>query len=562
MAEIAAIPGVGELWAQTLGDPAVTIGLVEGPPELSHPCFDGADLTVLEPHWLPRVPVVDGLPEHATFVASVLFGQPGGPVRGMAPRCRGLLVPALRDEPTLLDPVNAVRAIETLVEAGADIVHFAASHPTGSGDADPLLAGAVRRAYEAGVLVVAPAGNDYGGNYVAPAVLPEALAVGALDDDGVMFRFSNWGERYSGHGIAAPGGDLTAAAPGGGTSVHKGTSVAAPIVTGVAALLASLRQRRGLPPDPLAVRDALLASARSCGGADSHGEPARCLAGKLDVPAATRLALAGARPEVVLSARRRNPVYAIGTLGYDFKTEARRDSFQQLMAPANPYDARKMTEHLAAHPTEAKALTWTLHQELTPIYAIEPTGPHAAEGYAVLARLLRGQLEAPSSDGFVERVVLPGAHDGRTARLFSGQSVPVLELDRLSGVHGWEVNRLAAAVLPGGSRVALRQFLDRVHHDLRNAGATSADRALNFAAANAFQAARIFDAALAAGLAFDGVTVTPSPFGRPGGDCWDVKLRFFDPENDRRARRAFRFTVDVSDTLPVALGEVREWAEP
>jgi hypothetical protein len=36
-------------------------------------------------------------------------------------------------------------------------------------------------------------------------------------------------------------------------------------------------------------------------------------------------------------------------------------------------------------------------------------------------------------------------------------------------------------------------------------------------------------------------------------------LKFFDPENTRRARRVYRFTVDVSDTMPVTLGEVRSW---
>jgi hypothetical protein len=45
-------------------------------------------------------------------------------------------------------------------------------------------------------------------------------------------------------------------------------------------------------------------------------------------------------------------------------------------------------------------------------------------------------------------------------------------------------------------------------------------------------------------------------------DCWDVKLRFFDPDNSRRARKVFRFTLDASDTLPVTLlGEVRTWSE-
>ncbi|MFE3177852.1 S8 family serine peptidase [Amycolatopsis sp. NPDC059090] len=562
MAEIAAIPGVRELWDQTLGDPDVTIGLVEGPPALSHPCFAGADLTVLEPHWLPLVPVVDGLPQHATFVASVLFGQPGSPVHGLAPLCRGLVVPALRDEPTLLDPVSAVRAIETLVEAGADIVHFAASLPTGSGDPDPLLARAVRQAHDAGVLVVSPAGNDYGGNYVAPAVLPEVLAVGAHDDNGAMFRFSNWGERYRDHGLVAPGGDLAAAEPGGGTAAHKGTSVAAPIVTGVCALLASLRRHHGLPADPLSVRDALLAAARPCDPADSHGEPARCLAGKLDVPRATRLALAQrTRTDVVLSARRPDPVYVVGVVGYDCGTDGYRDSLTRQMVPstshenANPFDAPRMAAHLAAHPADAANLIWVLHQDHAPVYAIEPTGPYAAEVYRQLAELLAGQ--ATASDAFADLVAVPGTHAGRTVRLLSGQQVPVLEAEQVRGVLGRNADQLTA--VPADTRV-LRKLLERVCQNLRNPGSAPHERALNFAAT--VHTGRIFAAAAADRLALEEIAVRSSPFPRPGSDAWEVKLRFFDPENTRRARRAFRVTVDVSDVLPVRLGEVREWAEP
>jgi hypothetical protein len=32
------------------------------------------------------------------------------------------------------------------------------------------------------------------------------------------------------------------------------------------------------------------------------------------------------------------------------------------------------------------------------------------------------------------------------------------------------------------------------------------------------------------------------------------------PENERRASRVYRYTVDVSDVLPVTVGTVRSWA--
>ena len=62
-------------------------------------------------------------------------------------------------------------------------------------------------------------------------------------------------------------------------------------------------------------------------------------------------------------------------------------------------------------------------------------------------------------------------------------------------------------------------------------------------------------------MELDTITVEKSPICRLDSDCWDVKLKFFDPENNRRAKRVFRFTIDVSDSIPVTLGEVRTWTE-
>lgn len=274
-------------------------------------------------------------------------------------------------------------------------------------------------------------------------------------------------------------------------------------------------------------------------------------------------------------------VYAIGTLGYDFGTEARRDTFKQLMPPydiegtqipANPYDARQIVDYLGENLSEAKSLIWTLNLELTPVYAIEPIGSFSREVYAVLQELLAGQVEAEDSEGYIERVSIPGRLTGRTVRLFSGQVVPVIQPESPRGMYGWHVNTLVGAALAavgaeqGGDESTMRRtlssFLNRIYYDLRNLGQTSQDRALNFAATNAFQAAQTFSEAVGAGMELDSINVSKSPFCRMDSDCWDVQLKFFDPENSRRAKKVFRFTIDVSDLIPVTLGEVRSWSSP
>jgi hypothetical protein len=109
-------------------------------------------------------------------------------------------------------------------------------------------------------------------------------------------------------------------------------------------------------------------------------------------------------------------------------------------------------------------------------------------------------------------------------------------------------------------KAGVRNFLDRVYHGLRNLGLTPQDRAINFAATNAFAFAKVYEAALKGKMELESVNVVRSPICRPGSDCWDVEVYFFYPERQvQTVRRVYRFTVDVSDTVPVTVGPTRSW---
>lgn len=61
---------------------------------------------------------------HGTHVASLIFGQPGSAVPGIAPRCRGLVVPVFRDaDQHLLSQLDLARAIEQSVQQGAHLIN-------------------------------------------------------------------------------------------------------------------------------------------------------------------------------------------------------------------------------------------------------------------------------------------------------------------------------------------------------------------------------------------------------------------------------------------------------
>lgn len=573
-----------------------------------------------------------GATAHGTHVASLIFGQPGSSVEGVAPQCQGLIVPIFGDDSLRCSQLDLARAILLAVENGAHIINISGGQLAQSGEPHPVLAQAIASCIRQNVLIVAAAGNDGCDCLHIPAAVSSVLAVGAMDEQGQPLPSSNWGSAYRERGILAPGSNVIGAALQGAVARKSGTSFAAPLVSGIAALLVASQIQRGLRPDPGAVREALLKSATPCIPSGIE-ECSRVLAGRINIQQAIDHIQRGAKsmskietlslseiglgasgiqdeevmtlplpndsaqaPGIAMSdiapsdcgcgcgggekksgcgcggadkpAQKPPFVYALGKLGYDFGSEARRDSFIQAMPAGanNPQLPEQLLAYLADNTYEAGSVIWTLNVDVTPIYAIQPIGPFAAAGYARMLDLLRGQL----NDG-VELVSVPGVIGGRV-RLQSGQVLPVI-VPSMRGMFSWATPALVSHVLGARPKAAeaqknfdalaggLGNFLNRIYYDLRNLGVTGEDRALNYSATNAVQIADVIRVSTQQQLELDVIQVKKSPICRIDSECYDVELSFFNPNNTNTANRVFRFTVDVSDVIPVTVGTVRTWTK-
>lgn len=154
------------------------------------------------------------------------------------------------------------QAIDYATDNGAEVI----SMSLGGGGYNSVMAKAVKRAHDKGVVVVAAAGNSSRGTVSYPAAYPGAIAVAATQADERVTFYSNWGKEIA---IAAPGGNTRENPQGGvlqntikdgkeGYYFFMGTSMATPHVAGVAALLIG----EGVIRNPDKVRQIMLETAR------------------------------------------------------------------------------------------------------------------------------------------------------------------------------------------------------------------------------------------------------------------------------------------------------------
>ncbi len=261
-------------------------------------------------------------------------------------------------------------------------------------------------------------------------------------------------------------------------------------------------------------------------------------------------------------------VYAIGRLGVSFVSQARRDAVWRKINGKAEGDLKPITdaalqELMKREPFQAQSVVWTLSRTEVPMYAIVPAGAFAAEAYKWLVE--------EWADKDVEFISLPGLIAGQVA-LYDGQIVDAVIPD-LRGMFSWDTDKYTKALRDGLKKAnpnvsdqllgrEMKRFFGKIYYSIRNRGLSPEERAINAAATNAFNISETIIEAGEEGLTLRDIGVERSPLNRPGSEYFDVLLTFFDPEKrGERAPLRARFTIDVSDTVPVPIGDPVTWHE-
>lgn len=169
---------------------------------------------------------------HGTAVASIIAAREG--MVGVAPGAKVLSARVFARSEQYRQSVghtfDLLRGVDWAVASGAQVINMSFAGP-----ADPVFETMLKSAADAGIVVVAAAGN-YGA--AAPPAYPGAydsvIAVTATDASNKLYEHANRGKYIS---LSAPGVKILAARGTKGYGLNSGTSMAAAYVSGAAALL-------------------------------------------------------------------------------------------------------------------------------------------------------------------------------------------------------------------------------------------------------------------------------------------------------------------------------------
>jgi type VII secretion-associated serine protease mycosin len=237
--------GFTKAWTLSQGE-GVKVAVIDTGIDASHPALEGAVVGGTDVSGLGSA---DGLTPvgqnsyHGTMVASLIAGRgnsgdESSGVLGTAPKAQLLSVSMAFGIDGIDTDSQVAEGIIWAVDNGARVINLSLTRNSVSWPES--WDKAFLYAFQNDVVIVAAVGNRLDGTeqVSAPATVPGVIAVAGVDINTNASELSS----TSGFtiGVTAPSEDLVAAYPGGEYRIWSGTSGAAPIVSGMVALIRSL----------------------------------------------------------------------------------------------------------------------------------------------------------------------------------------------------------------------------------------------------------------------------------------------------------------------------------
>ncbi len=262
--------GAYDAWDIIQGDSDIVVAIVDNGFDLTHPEFEGK---IVHPYNvltqnanLKPIVTKNGENAHGTHVAATAVGNGnnGTGLLGIAPKCKLLPVQVGNDNPEGSMSNQAImEGVMYAISQGADVINISLgmytpgivktmseaqqlNYISSTMKQEELMWSKIfEKAKQKNSIIVFAAGNDNVVSGIDPKKRSiETIRVSALNTDLSKAHFSNFGvypqlnRFYS--TVSAPGVDIYSAAPHDSYTSMNGTSMAAPVVSGVVALLKSI----------------------------------------------------------------------------------------------------------------------------------------------------------------------------------------------------------------------------------------------------------------------------------------------------------------------------------
>ncbi len=234
------------LMRRTGGKREISVGLIDGPVNASHPDLAGSNIQEIPGTLRGTCARASSTAcMHGTFVAGILSARRGASAPAICPDCTLLVRPIFAETASAdgdmpsATPAELAAAIVETVNAGARVINLSAALLQPSGKEERELVQALDFAAARGVITVAAAGNQ---GTVGSSVItrhPWVIPVAGCDGNGRPIGESNFGSSIGRRGLSAPAQDISSLGTNGEPRSFHGTSAAAPFVTGTIALLLS-----------------------------------------------------------------------------------------------------------------------------------------------------------------------------------------------------------------------------------------------------------------------------------------------------------------------------------